>query len=119
MGKLAAWIGCPLYPSRKINFSCSPSLQNRPICLRVTLAISAATDEACAVKSLYNLFERFSKAYYQPSFVSCAGTFSRNYVTRKLQKGICTLGYNRLQKKLHGPFISEGGYDIRTISESI
>ena len=50
-------------------------------------------DEACAIKSLRNLFEQFPKVYYQPLFATCAGTFSRNYITKQLQEGICTLDY--------------------------
>ena len=70
-----------------------PASKTDPFRRGVTLTIPAATDEACAVKSLRNLFERFPKAYYQPLFPTRAGTFSRNYVTRQLQKGVCTLGY--------------------------
>ena len=61
-----------------------PASKTDPFCRGVTLTISAATDDACAVKSLRNLFEQFPKAYYQPLFATCAGTFSRNYVTRQL-----------------------------------
>ena len=70
-----------------------PASKTDPFCQGVTLIISAATDDACAVKSLRNLFERFPKAYYQPLFATCAGTFSRSYITRQLQEGICALGY--------------------------
>ena len=62
-------------------------------CQGVTLTISAATDNAYSVKSFWNLFEQFPKAYYQSLFGTYAGTFSRNDVTRKLKEEICTLGY--------------------------
>ena len=41
-----------------------------PFCQGVTLTISATINEACAVKSLRNLFERFPKVYYQPLFAT-------------------------------------------------
>ena len=64
-----------------------------PLCWGVTLTILVATDNAFAVKSLWNLFKQFSKAYYQLLFTTWAGTFSCNYVTKQLQEKICTLGY--------------------------
>lgn len=64
-----------------------------PFCQGVTLTISAATDEGCAVKSLYKLFEQFPKSQYHPLFSTSAGTFNRTYVTQKLQEGIRILGY--------------------------
>lgn len=45
------------------------------------------------MKSLNNLFTRFPRANYQRLFFKSAGTFSRNYATRKLQEGIHILGY--------------------------
>ena len=57
------------------------------------MTILAACNEACAVKSLRNLFERFPKFHYRPLFSSPAGTFNRGYVIRKLQEGINILGY--------------------------
>ena len=70
-----------------------PASKTDPFRRGVTLTISAAADEACAIKSLRNLFERFPKAHHQPLFSNLAGTFSRNYVTRKLQEGIRSWGY--------------------------
>ena len=70
-----------------------PSCKTDPFRRGVTLTISAANDGACAIKSLNNLFTRFPIANYRPLFFNSAGTFSRNYVTRKLQEGIRVLGY--------------------------
>ena len=70
-----------------------PASKTDPFRQGVTLTISAANDEACAVKSLRNLFERFPKSHYHPLFSTSAGTFSRGYVTKKLQEGIRILGY--------------------------
>ena len=70
-----------------------PSCKTDPFRRGITLTISAANDEACVVTSLNNLFTRFPKANNHPLFTNHAGTFSRNYVTRKLQEGICALGY--------------------------
>lgn len=70
-----------------------PSCKTDPFCQEVTLTISAASDGAGAIKSLNNLFTRFPRANYQLLFSNQVGTFSRNYVTRKLQEGICALGY--------------------------
>ncbi len=70
-----------------------PSCKTDPFRRGVTLTISAASDKACAIKSLNNLFTRFPKANYQPLFSNHAGTFNRNYVTRKLQEGIRILEY--------------------------
>ena len=72
-----------------------PSCKTDPFRRGVTLTISAASDEACAIKSLNNLFTRFPKANHHPLFSNLAGTFSRNYVTKKLQDGIRALGYER------------------------
>ena len=69
------------------------SCKTDPFRRGVTLTISAASDEACAIKSLNNLSTRFPKANYQLLFSNHVGTFSRNYVTRKLQEGIRILGY--------------------------
>ena len=70
-----------------------PSCKTDPFRRGITLTISAASDEACVVTSLNNLFTRFPKASNHPLFTNHAGTFSRNYVTRKLQEGIRALGY--------------------------
>ena len=70
-----------------------PSCKTDPFCRGITLTISAANDKACVVTSLNNLFTRFPKANNHPLFTNHVGTFSRNYVTRKLQEGICALGY--------------------------
>ena len=56
------------------------------------MTISAASDEACAVKSLRNLLEQFPKSHSHPLFSDSAGTLNRIYVTKKLQ-GIRILGY--------------------------
>ena len=61
-----------------------PAFKTKPFCQRVTLTVSAATDDACTIKSLCNLFKQFSKAYYQPLFTTCTGTFSCNYIIRQL-----------------------------------
>ena len=65
-----------------------PSSKTDPFRRGVTLTISAARDEAFAVKSLRNLLERFPKSHYHPLFSTSAGTFNRTYVTRKLHEGI-------------------------------
>lgn len=70
-----------------------PSCKTDPFRRGITLTISAANDEACVVTSLNNLFTRFPKANNHPLFNNHVGTFSRNYVTRKLQEGIRALGY--------------------------
>lgn len=70
-----------------------PSCKTDPFRQGVTLTISAASDGACAIKSLNKLFTRFPRANYQRLFSNHVGTFSRNYVTRKLQEGIRVLGY--------------------------
>ena len=59
----------------------------------ITLTISATTDEAFAIKSLRNLFEQFPKPHHHLLFFNSAGTYGRNYVTKKLQEGIRVLGY--------------------------
>ena len=69
------------------------SCKTDPFHRGLTLTIWAASDEAGAIKSLNILFTRFPKSNYQPLFPNHAGTFSRNYVTRKLQEGIRILGY--------------------------
>lgn len=71
------------------------SCKTDPFSQRITLTILAASNKTCAVTSLNNLFTRFPKANYQPLFTNHAGTFNRNYVTKKLQEGICALGYER------------------------
>ena len=70
-----------------------PASKTDPFRRGVTLTILAATDEACAIKSLRNLFGRFPKAHHHPLFSKTAGTFSRNYITKKLQERISILGY--------------------------
>ena len=70
-----------------------PSCKTDPFCQGVTSTISAASDGAFAIKSLNILFTRFHRVNYQPLFSNHVGTFSRNYVTKKLQEGIRALGY--------------------------
>ena len=70
-----------------------PASKTDPFRQEVTLTISAACDEACAVKSLRNLFEQFPKSHYSPLFSSPAGTFNRGYVIKKLQEDMNILGY--------------------------
>lgn len=55
-----------------------PSCKTDPFCQRIALTISAASDEACVVTSLNNLFTRFPKANNHPLFTHHVGTFSRN-----------------------------------------
>ena len=62
-----------------------PASKTDPFRRGVTLTISAVAEEACAIKSLRNLFERFPKAPSSPLFSNSAGTF--------LQEGIRILGY--------------------------
>lgn len=63
-----------------------PIFKTDPLYQRVSLKISAASDEACAIRNLFD---------HHLSIFNSAGTISRNYVTRKLQDGIRTLGYGR------------------------
>ena len=70
-----------------------PSCKTDPFRQAVTLKTSAASDEACAIRSFTNLFTRFPRANHHPLFSNDAGTFGRNYVTKKLQEGIRVLGY--------------------------
>ena len=72
-----------------------PSCKTDPFCRGVTLTISAASDQACAIKSLNNLFTQFPRANHHPLFSNSAGTFNRNYVTKKLQEKLRSLGYER------------------------
>lgn len=60
---------------------------------KITLIISVANDEACVVTFFNNLFSRFPKTNNHHLFINHVGTFSYNYITRKLQKRICALGY--------------------------
>ena len=69
------------------------SCKTDPFRQGITLTISAASDKACAVASLTNLFIRFPKANHQLLFTNHAGTFNRNYVTKKLQEGVYVLDY--------------------------
>ncbi len=77
-----------------------PFCKTDPFRRGITLTISAASDKACVVMSLNNLFTQFPKASNHPLFTNHAGTFSRNYVTRKLQEGVCALGYRELYGSL-------------------
>ncbi len=70
-----------------------PSCKTDPFRRGIILTISAANDDACAVASLNSLFTRFPKANNQPLFANQVGTFSRNYVTKKLQEEVRVLGY--------------------------
>lgn len=69
------------------------SSKTDPFCQGVTLIILAASDGSCTIKSLNNLFIRFSRANYQPLFSNHIGSFRRNYITKKLQEKIYILGY--------------------------
>ena len=64
-----------------------------PFCRGIILTILAANDKVCVVTSFNNLFTQFLKANNYLLFTNHARTFSRNYVTRKLQERICALGY--------------------------
>lgn len=64
-------------------------------CRQITLTISAAKDEACAVKLLHNFFEQFFKSHYYALFSTSAITFNHAYVTKKLQEEIYILGYRK------------------------
>lgn len=79
--------------SENWHFVSSPSLQDNLFRRGVILTISAATDKACEIKFLCNLFEQFPKAHYHTLFSTSAGTFSCNYITKKLKKGIHILVY--------------------------
>ena len=70
-----------------------PASKTDLFCRGVTLTISAALDEACAIKSLRNLSEQFPKAHHHALFSNTSGNFSRNYLTRQLQAGLQMLGY--------------------------
>lgn len=70
-----------------------PFCKTDPFCREVTLTILAANNKACAIKSFNNLFTQFPRANYNLLFSNHTGTFSRNYVTKKLQEDIRALGY--------------------------
>lgn len=70
-----------------------PSCKTDPFCQGIILTISVASDKDCAVTSLTNLFTQFPKANHQLLFTNHAGTFNHSYVTKKLQKRVCMLGY--------------------------
>lgn len=72
-----------------------PSCKTDPVRCGIILTILATSDKTCVVTSLNNLFTRFPKASNQLFFTNHAGTFSRNYVTRKFQVRFCALGYKR------------------------
>lgn len=62
-------------------------------CQGITLIIVVTSDKICIVVSFNSLFTIFPKANNYPLFINHAGTFNYNYITRKLQKRVCTLGY--------------------------
>lgn len=53
----------------------------------------AASNKVYIVMSFNNLFTQFPKANNYYLFINHIGTFSCNYITRKLQEGIWALGY--------------------------
>lgn len=72
-----------------------PSCKMDLFCCKLILTISATNNKACIVRFLNNLFTWFSKTNNCHLFTNYIMTFSRNYVTKKLQERICALGYKR------------------------
>lgn len=71
---------------RRSTFLVLPVSETDPFCQGVTLTILAASNQACAVKSLQNLFARFPKSHYHSLFSTSADITNSTFATKKLQE---------------------------------
>lgn len=68
-----------------------PSSKTDPFRRGVTLTIAASDDEACTVRALRHLFQRWPAPLSSPLF-EIHGVFTRNLVTKNLRQALTALG---------------------------
>ena len=71
----------------------------------VNLTIARASDEACPIRSLTNLFSRYPDSPYAPLFFTSAAPFTRKLVVDTLHKSLMNLG---IQGKYSGHSFRRG-----------
>lgn len=69
-----------------------PASKTDPFRQGITLTVAASNDNACAVKSLKHLFEKFPTASNAPLFDQSKGAFTREFVTANLKSILGELG---------------------------